>query len=93
MSDNSENKTNNDKEEQKKKNHRVLKLHHKEENRTVKRILDEDMDDIGSPEGANAYEGSYIEPEENEDLVERAKTKAKQTANEKKDKYALDELL
>lgn len=88
MSDNSENKTNNDKEEQKKNNHRVLKLHHKEENRTVKRILDADMDDIGSPEGANAYKESYIEPEENEDLVERAKTKAKQKVNEKKDKYS-----
>ena len=46
------------------------------------------MDDIGSPEGANAYEESNIEIEENEDIVERAKTKAKQKANEKKDKYS-----
>ena len=58
MSDNSEknNNNNDDQEEKKKNNHRGLKLHHKAENRTVKRILDEDMDDIGSPEGANAYE-------------------------------------
>ena len=90
MSDNSEknNNNNDDQEEKKKNNHRVLKLHHKAENRTVKRILDEDMDDIGSPEGANAYEESYIELEENEDIVERAKSKAKQKATEKKDKYS-----
>ena len=89
MSDNSENNNNNnDQEEKKKNNHRVLKLHHKAENRTVKRTLDEDMDDIGSPEGANAYEKSYIELEENDDIVERAKSKAKQKATEKKDKYS-----
>ena len=66
---------------------RILKLHHKTENRTVKRILDEDMDDIGSPEGANAFEESYAEYKDDEDIVERAKTKAKEKVSEKSEKY------
>ena len=66
---------------------RILKLHHKTENRTVKRILDEDMDDIGSPEGANAFEESYAEFKDDEDIVERAKTKAKEKVSEKSEKY------
>ena len=45
------------------------------------------MDDIGSPEGANAFEESYEEYKDNEDIVERAKTKAKEKVSEKSEKY------
>lgn len=76
----------NQKDDKEQRNHRVLKLHHNK-GRVVKRILDEDMDDIGSPEGASAFEESYEENEEDEDIVERAKTKAKAKASEKGDKY------